>query len=139
MLAGNDGRKYPTKGHMIYLAPYIMQRSEKYFPSANCFLPERWLETDGAAAAGKAFRPFEHGPRSCAGQELAMIEMQVILALVMRKFDLMDGYAELSSRDSRGGERLNSVEGHGDQAYPIIATTPHPAHSLPMMVRLRTR
>ena len=138
MLTANDGTQYPTKGHMIYLSPYIMQRSEKYFPAANSFLPQRWLDANGAPAAGKAFRPFEHGPRSCAGQELAMVEMQVILALVARKFDFTTAYAEMAEKNGRSTkDPLPAVEGHGDHAYPIITTTPTPSGGLPMIVTKR--
>lgn len=34
-----------------------------------------------------AWRPFERGPRNCIGQELANIEVRVILALVLQRFD----------------------------------------------------
>lgn len=136
-LTANDGTQYPTKGHMIYLSPYIMQRSERYFPSANSFLPQRWLDADGAPAAGKTFRPFEHGPRSCAGQELAMVEMQVILALVARKFDFTAGYQKMAERAGHGVDSLPAVKGHGDHAYPIITTTPTPSGGLPMIVTER--
>ncbi|KAH8659928.1 cytochrome P450 [Xylariales sp. PMI_506] len=128
-----DGQKYPTKGHMIFLTPYIMHRSERFFPDPDVFIPERWLDGT-ASSAGKAFRPFEHGQRSCAGQELAMIEMQVILALTVGKFEFAGGYEELHVREGRDGP-IPAVEGHGDHAYPVIFTTPHPKEGLPVIVK----
>jgi cytochrome P450 len=117
---------------MIYVTPYIMQRSEKYFPNGNTFDPERWLNDGDAPKAGKAWRPFEHGPRSCAGQELAMIEMQAILSLVTRKFEFREGYTESGCRE---GRELPRIPDHGDWAYPITHTTRHPACGLPMFVK----
>jgi cytochrome P450 len=57
-------------------------------PTACDFLPDRWFspEIKDILAAG-AFRTFERGPRACIGQELAMIEIKVILALICREFD----------------------------------------------------
>lgn len=54
---------------------------------AKIFRPSRWLEKDYVAALPVgAFRPFERGPRSCIGQELALLEAKILLAMTVRRF-----------------------------------------------------
>ena len=67
------------------------------------FWPDRWLP-DGAVRTspydprstftGKivtnqtAFIPFSYGPANCAGRALALVEMRVITALLMQRFEI---------------------------------------------------
>lgn len=80
------GKEYPLEGVHVYNCAIIIQRDpEVYGDSANDFVPERWLRGDSIPAG--AWRPFERGPRNCIGQELALLEAKVVLALVSRRFD----------------------------------------------------
>jgi cytochrome P450 len=64
------------------------------------FRPERWLDAAGpsaqdpgaVAARGllKASMPFGAGPRLCPGRYLAMLEMKMVLATLLRNFELLD-------------------------------------------------
>lgn len=53
------------------------------------FLPERFLVAEGHPLhpVKNAWRPFELGNTRCIGEELAMIEMKLVLALTMRELD----------------------------------------------------
>ncbi|XP_020174394.1 cytochrome P450 714C3 [Aegilops tauschii subsp. strangulata] len=54
---------------------------------AGEFRPDRF--TNGAAAAcepSHMYLPFGHGPRICAGQNLAMVELKVVLVRLLSKF-----------------------------------------------------
>jgi cytochrome P450 len=62
---------------------------------AGEFRPDRF--TNGAAAACKPahmYMPFGHGPRTCSGQHLAMVELKVLLVRLLSKFafSLSPGY-----------------------------------------------
>jgi cytochrome P450 len=84
----SDGHSYVINGTVIYIIHKIIQSSTKVWgPDSKVFRPERWLDKEYMAnlPAG-AFRPFERGPRACIGQELAMMEAKVVLALIARKF-----------------------------------------------------
>lgn len=64
--------------------------NEKYFPKAEQFNPERWLEgSDAALASNSAKRismPFGAGARACPGRYLAMLEMKLAMAMVLGNF-----------------------------------------------------
>ncbi|KXG53397.1 Cytochrome P450 [Penicillium griseofulvum] len=76
-------------GNVTVTVPqHTIQRDERYFPRGNEFLPERWMETGSAMVFEDAFFPFGIGPLSCVGKRLAMIEMQVVLSSIARRFDL---------------------------------------------------
>ncbi|HEY6135581.1 MAG TPA: cytochrome P450 [Rubrivivax sp.] len=60
---------------------------------AGGFVPERWLGGDATLAAASPKRvsmPFGAGPRLCPGRTLAMLEMNLVLALVARNFELLE-------------------------------------------------
>jgi cytochrome P450 len=64
--------------------------SERHFPHADRFEPERWL--DGPAhepgAAKRVAMPFGAGPRVCPGRFLALLEIKMAMALLLNRFDI---------------------------------------------------
>lgn len=64
-----------------------MHRHPSAFPDAEVFNPERWLRTDGGTELMKElFLPFSRGSRDCAGRNMAMIEIKVVLATLVKHF-----------------------------------------------------
>jgi hypothetical protein len=67
---------------------YSIQRDPRNFHTPDAFLPERWFST--GAPAGKhnpaALLPFSYGPANCAGKNLALMEMRMVLCWVLRRF-----------------------------------------------------
>ncbi|XP_030380365.1 cytochrome P450 4d8 [Scaptodrosophila lebanonensis] len=57
------------------------------FPEPNKFRPER--HEDGAPSSAYAMIPFSAGPRNCIGQKFALLEMKVMLAKIVREFELL--------------------------------------------------
>ncbi|KAJ7728145.1 cytochrome P450 monooxygenase [Mycena maculata] len=55
------------------------------------YRPERWFEADKdkAAAMHRTFNPFSTGPRACVGRNLAALQLQVIVASVLRRFEFV--------------------------------------------------
>ncbi|KAE9365295.1 cytochrome P450, partial [Stipitochalara longipes BDJ] len=59
------------------------------WPDANDFVPERWLGKYRGAEVDRAlFIPFSLGSRNCIGQQFAMKEMRLILATLVRRYEL---------------------------------------------------
>lgn len=103
-VTARDGKRYCLDGKMIYLCATLIQRDpEVYGPTADEFVPERWLGEKGTGIAASAWRPFERGPRNCIGQELANIESKIILACVARRYEFVKVGLGAIKRDEKGG------------------------------------
>lgn len=65
-----------------------------HFPDPQAFRPERWLAGDGpgraASSAKRVAMPFGAGPRTCPGRYLALSEMKMVAAMLLRAFDIED-------------------------------------------------
>ncbi|KAI0024888.1 cytochrome P450 [Xylariomycetidae sp. FL0641] len=85
--------EYDVDGLVLYSCQSVIQRDPAvYGDDADDWVPERWLG-EGGAAEDKippgAWRPFERGPRSCIGLELANLEARIMVATVARRYDFV--------------------------------------------------
>lgn len=62
------------------------------FPQPLSFRPDRWLgeegKTEQAGAAKRVLMPFGGGPRFCPGRYLAMLEISMVTAMLMKNFHI---------------------------------------------------
>lgn len=72
-------------GTDIYLSPFVMQRTEHYWPNPNQFDPDRFLAGD-SNKKDRPFFPFSLGPRRCVGEYFSFMEMKVHLGLLLPRF-----------------------------------------------------
>nr|XP_043611060.1 cytochrome P450 714C2-like isoform X1 [Erigeron canadensis] len=67
--------------------PMMHHQPELWGPDVYEFKPERFAEgTKNACKISQVYMPFGIGPRICAGQQFAMAELKVILALILSRF-----------------------------------------------------
>lgn len=132
----HDGKQFPTEGFMVWDMVFSIHHDPAFWPSPQSFLPERWLAVEGDPLypIRGAWRPFEFGPRNCIGQELAMIETKIILALMLRQFDTRAVYEEIHSEKGTKGVRTTP---EGERAYQVLIATAKPAQGMPARVRRR--
>jgi cytochrome P450 len=72
----------------VTLHTYSIHRDSRYFHTPDAFLPERWF-INGAPAGEHntaAFVPFSYGPAICAGKNLALMEMRMVLCWLLGRF-----------------------------------------------------
>jgi len=94
------GTRLTLEDATIWPVAHLINRNKRIFPKPMEFIPERFLadrtpfpDADLFKPAGKnAFQPFSVGPRNCIGQELAMIESKIVLALTARELDFVLEY-----------------------------------------------
>lgn len=118
-------REVCPDGCIMYLNAFIIQRDRAVWgETADEFVPERWLGDTSWMPAG-AWRPFERGPRSCIGLELANIEAKVILALVARRYDFVKvGIGEFQL-DGEGRPVLDD-KGYYKTKSELFSVSAHP-------------
>nr|AVL92818.1 CYP450 [Locusta migratoria] len=72
------------KGTQVVFQHYVMGRSERYFPDAGRFQPERWLQS--RTHHPFASLPFGYGRRMCLGRRFADLEIQMVIAKMVQAF-----------------------------------------------------
>jgi cytochrome P450 len=72
-----------------------------FWEHPECFDPERFMPGRAPGRPRFAYFPFGGGPRRCIGQSLAMLEMQVILAMVAQAYELRFMPGSLVEPDAR--------------------------------------
>jgi len=104
-------RSFIPGGNNLSLNYYSIHRDPRYFsPEPDRFWPDRWLPPKHWCAIGDpsrpldpdtpvihdldAYVPFSYGTRLCVGKTLAQMEIRVVAASVVQKFDMVvvDGY-----------------------------------------------
>lgn len=131
-----QGRLFPTDGFLVWVASQPLHRDPSLWPQPEKFLPDRWLVAPGDPLypIKGAWRPFEHGPRNCIGQELAMMEMKIVLIMVLQEFDIEIAYDELDRKSTTRGAP-KSVD--GERAYQLVLA--RPSDGLPCRAKLRVK
>ncbi|XP_062223957.1 cytochrome P450 97B2, chloroplastic-like [Phragmites australis] len=135
-----EGYEIPA-GTDIFVSIYNLHRSPYFWDRPNEFEPERfsvpkkdesiegWSGFDPDRSPGAmypneiiadfAFLPFGGGPRKCVGDQFALLESTVALALLLRKFDV-------------------ELRGSPDEVEMVTGATIHTKNGLWCRVRRRT-
>ena len=74
------------EGTQVVLHTYSIHRDPRNFHTPDAFLPERWFSNGAGEHNTAAFFPFSYGPANCAGKNLALMEMRMLLCWVIRRF-----------------------------------------------------
>ncbi|KAI3340503.1 cytochrome P450 [Ustulina deusta] len=78
---------YFPAGTVLSVPTYTIHHSKEIWgKDADEFRPERW--ENATPRQRNAFIPFSHGPRSCVGRNVAEMEMKMIAATWLRRYDV---------------------------------------------------
>lgn len=90
---GNPDEEVFIPGHVQVMIPHVaLMTDERYFAKANEFIPERWTgEWSEGVRDRRAYIPFGYGVHSCVGKQLALNEMRIVVANVVREWDIVLG------------------------------------------------
>ena len=94
------------KNMIVLLSIFSMHRSELYYKNPEKFDPDRFAPERVKLRAKNTYLPFGAGPRMCIGNHFAMMEMQLILASLLQKFD------------------FEFAEGQNVEMHPLITLKP---------------
>ncbi len=81
-----DGYVIP-KGSVMLLSVLAVHHDEKYWPDPEAFRPERFA----SEYPRQAFLPFATGKHVCIGNNFALTEMAVVIAMIAQRFRLVPG------------------------------------------------
>ncbi|MCA6091938.1 cytochrome P450 [Streptomyces sp. SCA3-4] len=73
-------------GATIFYPIRAVHMNPAYWPRPDRFLPERFTPEAVAERPKLAYIPFGVGPRSCEGAGLAMVEAELVLAVLLKRF-----------------------------------------------------
>jgi cytochrome P450 len=75
-------------GSSVDISPYATHRSPALWERPDSFEPERFAPELVAARHRYAYFPFSGGPRQCIGNTFALVEAQLVLATIARRYRL---------------------------------------------------
>jgi cytochrome P450 len=74
---------------LVRVTPWLLHRDPRWWPDAPlAFKPERFMGDAAHQIPRGAYIPFGVGPRVCLGQHFAVLEMTLIAALLLQRFEL---------------------------------------------------
>uniref|UniRef100_A0A8R1HR30 CYtochrome P450 family n=1 Tax=Caenorhabditis japonica TaxID=281687 RepID=A0A8R1HR30_CAEJA len=76
------------KGVCLLINQFLVHRDPTQWKDPEVFDPDRFLPENSIGRKPFAFIPFSAGSRNCIGQRFALIEEKVILAQILRHFDV---------------------------------------------------
>lgn len=82
------GKLMVPKGVNIWVPVISLHRDTSIWgPDADEFNPDRFVNgVAGACKVPQLYQPFGAGPRICAGLNLAIVELKIVLAILLTKF-----------------------------------------------------
>lgn len=104
-------------GSLVTICKYVTHRHTAFWDNPEAFDPERFTPERSQGRAKYAYIPFGAGPRRCIGYNFAMMEAQLIIAMVAQRY------------------RVRLVPGHPVKPKP--AATLQPYYGLPMTLHPR--
>jgi cytochrome P450 len=84
-----DGWQIP-KGQIVLIPVYLIHRDPALWDQPDLFRPERFSPEAAKARHKFAYLPFGGGPRLCIGYQFALMEMQLLLAMIYQQVDLVN-------------------------------------------------
>lgn len=71
---------------VVGICPYAIQRDPRYWEAPERFDPDRFLPERSKGRPRYVYLPFGAGPRVCIGAGFAMLEAQLLLAAIIRRY-----------------------------------------------------
>lgn len=86
--ADDFGGYHVPAGTQIFLNVAALHRDPRYWATPEAFNPDHFTAEAKAQRPHGAFTPFSIGPRKCLGDGLALLEMNLIVPLILQRYQL---------------------------------------------------
>jgi cytochrome P450 len=81
------GEWHIPKGSMVLVTPYVLHHDARWFENPGRFDPDRFSPERSERIPRGAYLPFGLGPRVCIGSNFAAMEMALIAAMLLQRFE----------------------------------------------------
>jgi cytochrome P450 len=75
-------------GSQILISSYVSHNHTDFWPNPEGFDPDRWLPEAVAERPKHVWFPFSGGPHQCIGGYFGLMEMQIVIARTLQRFEL---------------------------------------------------
>ncbi|MGH7895759.1 MAG: cytochrome P450, partial [Candidatus Binatia bacterium] len=75
-------------GALVNLSPWVTHRHPAFWDDPERFDPERFRPGQERSRPRFAYFPFSGGPRLCIGETFALMEAQLIVAMMLQRYRL---------------------------------------------------
>lgn len=75
-------------GAVVNLSPWVTHRHPAFWEEPERFDPDRFLPDRVRARPRFAYFPFSGGPRLCIGESFALMEAQLVMAMMLQRYHL---------------------------------------------------
>ena len=82
------GSRRIKRGALVIVAPWVLHRHKAYWRDPDLFDPDRFSPERESEITSNAYIPFGLGPRICSGAAFASVEAVLIIASLIRVFDI---------------------------------------------------
>ena len=82
------GGYHIPKGSQLIMCTYAVHRNPRLWENPEKFDPERFTPEKQKDRHKYAYFPFGGGPRLCIGNGFALMEMQLVLAMITQRYQL---------------------------------------------------
>ncbi|XP_028678749.1 cytochrome P450 4F3 [Erpetoichthys calabaricus] len=93
------GDRVIPKGNICLISIYGTHHNPAVWPNPEVYNPYRFDPENSQGRSSHAFIPFSAGPRNCIGQNFAMSEIKVVLALTLHRFKVIPTCAEVRRKN----------------------------------------
>ncbi|CEP11856.1 hypothetical protein [Parasitella parasitica] len=97
------GRVFVPKDTTVICSLYHVQKNDKYWPHAQEFRPERWIDNERQDEKNDldAFFTFSAGSRNCIGKNFALQEMRIAIATLLKTYEIKAIDKEMKDAEDR--------------------------------------
>ncbi|CAD0109773.1 unnamed protein product, partial [Aureobasidium uvarum] len=72
----------------VWTPQYVIGRNEDAYESPHDFVPERWYSKPSMIKTSAGYAPFAIGPYGCIGRPLALMQIRLVVADAVTRFDI---------------------------------------------------
>ncbi|KAI0121004.1 cytochrome p450 benzoate 4-monooxygenase [Xylariales sp. AK1849] len=112
------GQEHFPKGSVLSVPSFTIHHdADVWGPDVEEFKPDRWLSLTPQQKI--CFNPFSYGPRACVGQNVAHMELALIVGTAFHRYDLTLYQAKLNSHEGFSKKPVDCWAGIKRRQIPV--------------------